>query len=269
MEQSLWSRIHLHFQMGANTPPMKLNDDLLILELTADFGTGPSILNAAVILDSQAGHTLVDTGMPGMEGAIETALAEVGASLRDIRQIIITHHDLDHIGSLEAVVKASGAQVWASARETPFIQGEEWPQKMPPQETVAKMLADPETPPQMRARLSLPRVAVKVDRALQDGEVLPLAGGVRVLLTPGHTPGHLSLYLERTKTLITGDALVSGGGQLHPPRAQVTPDMAAAGQSVGSMAALDVQTVLTYHGGVVGEDANGQLDRVAAGMAES
>ena len=245
---------------------MKLSDDLLILELTTDFGTGPSILHAALILDSQAGHTLVDTGVPRMEGAIEEALAEVGATLKDIRQVIVTHHDLDHIGSLEAVVRASGAQVWASARETPFIQGEEWPQKMPPQDRVAALLADPQTPPHVRARLSLPRVAVKVDRALQDGEELPLAGGVRAIMTPGHTPGHLSLYLERTGVLITGDALTSDAGQLRSASERVTPDMHTAGQSVAKLAGLDVQTIVTYHGGVVCEDAKGQLARVAAEM---
>lgn len=245
---------------------MRLNDDLLVLELGTDFGTGPTLLHPVLILDAQAGHTLVDTGVPGMEGAIEAALAEVGATLKDVRQVIVTHHDLDHIGSLEAIVKTSGAQVWASERETPFIQGEEWPQKMPPQERVAALLADPQTPPHVRARLSLPRVAVKVDRTLHEGERLPLAGGVRVILTPGHTPGHLSLYLERTGTLITGDALVSEGGQLQPPRAQVTPEMDAAGQSVNKMAELDVQTAVTYHGGVVQDDANGQLRRVSEGM---
>lgn len=246
---------------------MQLNDDLLVLELTADFGTGPNILHPVLILDTQAGHTLVDTGIPGMEGAIQTALAEVGASLKDIRQVIVTHHDLDHIGSLEAVVGASGAQVWASEREIPFIQGEEWPQKMPPQEQVAALLADPQTPPHVRARLSQPRVAVKVDRNLQGGELLPLAGGVRVIATPGHTEGHISLYLERTKTLIAGDALTSDAGQLHGPREQMTPDMAAAGQSVNTLAGLDVQTIVTYHGGVVREDAGGQLGRVAAELA--
>ncbi|WP_029474876.1 MBL fold metallo-hydrolase [Deinococcus frigens] len=138
---------------------MKLSDDLLVLELTTDFGTGPTVLHPVLILDSQAGHTLVDTGMPDMEGAIEAALAEVGVTLKDIRQVIITHHDLDHIGSLEAVVKASGTQVWASARETSFIQGEEWPGKMPPQEQVAALLADPQTPPRMRAMLEKPRPA--------------------------------------------------------------------------------------------------------------
>ncbi|WP_162176566.1 MBL fold metallo-hydrolase [Deinococcus frigens] len=93
-----------------------------------------------------------------------------------------------------------------------------------------------------------------------------------MILTPGHTPGHLSLYLERMRTLITGDVLVSDAvlvadaGQLHGPRAQMTPDMAAAGQSVNRMAELDVQAIVTYHGGVVREDANGQLKQVAAGM---
>lgn len=245
---------------------MKLNDDLLVLELRADLGV-PSVIHPVVILDPERGHTLVDTGMPGMEGAIDAALAEVGASLRDIRQIIVTHHDVDHIGSLKAVVGVSGAQVWALEREVPLLQGDEWPQKRPPQQRIDAMLADPNTPPHIQAFLQLPPITLRVDRALRDGEVLPLAGGVRALATPGHTHGHLSVYLERTGTLITGDALTSDAGQLRPPSERATPDLWAAGQSVGRLAGLDVQTIVTYHGGVVREDASGQLRRVAAEMA--
>lgn len=65
---------------------MRLNDDLLVLELGTDFGTGPTLLHPVLILDAQAGPTLVDTGVPGMEGAIEAALAEVGATLKDVRR---------------------------------------------------------------------------------------------------------------------------------------------------------------------------------------
>ncbi|MDV6374219.1 MBL fold metallo-hydrolase [Deinococcus arenicola] len=249
---------------------MKLSDDLLVLELTTDFGTGPTLLHPVLILDAEAGHTLVDTGIPGMEGAIEAALAEVGASLKDIKQIIITHHDLDHIGSLEAVVKASGAQVWALEREIPLIDGREWPQKRLRPEQVEAMLADEDVPQgrkDMLQRISkMPPIQVSVDRALHDGELLPLAGGVRVVATPGHTFGHASLYLEHSKTLITGDAMTSDTGTLHGPGVQATPDMAAAGQSVGRMAGLDAQTIVTYHGGVVDGDASGQLKRVAAEM---
>ncbi|AWN22867.1 MBL fold metallo-hydrolase [Deinococcus irradiatisoli] len=243
---------------------MRLNDDVAALEIGATLMGGQTLIHPAVILDEVAGHTLVDAGMPGMEGAIEAALAELGIGLGDIRQVIVTHHDLDHIGGLPAVVAASGAQVWALEREVPFIEGQERPQKMPPPERVAEMLADPATSPAMRAMLSAPPTTAKVDRALQDGEVLPLAGGVRVVATPGHTKGHLSLFAERSRTLITGDALTSKDGQLHGPMERATPDMPTAWQSANKLAQLGAQTVLTYHGGVVSENADEQLRQVAA-----
>lgn len=242
---------------------MKLNDDVLILALTTDFGSGPAVLHPSVILDSEAGLTLVDAGIPGMEDAINAALGEIGASLKDIKRVLITHHDLDHIGSLPAVVAASGAEVWAPEREISFIEGNERPQKMPPQEQIAALLADPNTPAQMRIRLSTLSVKVKVDRALKDGEVLPIAGGVRVVFTPGHTVGHTSFYLERSKTLITGDAASSDKGQLRsPPAPPMTADMKTAGESVSKLAGLDVQSIVAYHGGAVTQDAGEQLKRL-------
>lgn len=242
---------------------MRLNDDVLILELQTVLMGGPTTLNVTVLLDEEGGHTLVDTGIPGMEDAIGAALAEHDLSFADIRQVIITHHDGDHIGSLRAVVAASAAQVWALSTEIPYIDGRERPQKLPPQEQVDAMLQDPTLAAPLRAMLSMPRVSVPVDRALSDGERLPLAGGVRVVATPGHTYGHLSLYLERSKTLISGDALTSRGGELHGPPPFATPDKNAAAQSVQRLSNLDVQTIVTYHGGLVSEDAGGQLRRVA------
>ncbi len=250
---------------------MKLSDDLLMLELDVDFGSGPSVLRPVLILDSEAGHTLVDAGIPGMQDAIRAQLAEQGLTLSDIKRVIITHHDLDHIGSVPAVVAESGAEIWAPQREIPFIEGDEWPQKRPTPEQAEQMLADPNVPQPRKAMIqrmtSMKPVTFKVDRALQDGEVLPLAGGVRVVGTPGHTLGHASLYLERSKTLITGDAMSSNAGQLSGPGPQVTSDMKTAGESVNRLTGLDVQTIVTYHGGVVSEDAGGQLKRVASELA--
>jgi glyoxylase-like metal-dependent hydrolase (beta-lactamase superfamily II) len=106
-----------------------------------------------------------------------------------------------------------------------------------------------------------------VDDPLQDGTRLDLAGGVRIVSTPGHTPGHMCLYLERSKTLIAGDALTASDGQLMGPNQGATPDMPTASQSVRKLAGLDVRTIICYHGGVVAEDANGQLRRVAQELA--
>ena len=48
---------------------------------------------------------------------------------------------------------------------------------------------------------------VGVDRIVEDGEELPFCGGITVIHTPGHTPGHICLYIGQNKTLIAGDAL--------------------------------------------------------------
>jgi glyoxylase-like metal-dependent hydrolase (beta-lactamase superfamily II) len=127
---------------------------------------------------------------------------------------------------------------------------------MPPPERLEQM-------PEFKAMLDALK-RCPVDTALKDGEKLDLAGGVTVIATPGHTKGHLSLYLDRTKTLITGDAVVSEGGKLDGPMQQATPDMASAMESVKKLAGLDVETILCYHGGLVTEDANGQLGAVAS-----
>ena len=240
---------------------MKINDDLYALPLTVDLMGGPTVLHLALILDRERGPTLVDTGVPGQLDAIGAALSEVGLGVADLKRVILTHQDLDHIGSLPDVVRASGAEVLAHAEDAPYIDGRLRPIKLPSPEQREAMLAG--LPPEARAAFARPLAPVEVDRLLEDGERLDLAGGVRVIFTPGHTPGHISLYLERSKALIAGDALTSQGGQLGGPPERATPDMARARASVAKLAKLDVDTILTYHGGVV-EDAGEQLRALAA-----
>ena len=102
-----------------------------------------------------------------------------------------------------------------------------------------------------------------VDEPLQDGTRLEVAGGVRVVFTPGHTPGHTCLYLERSGTLIAGDALTASEGRLLGPSPSATQDVPTAAASVRKLAELDVRAVVCYHGGVVKDDAGGQLRSLA------
>jgi glyoxylase-like metal-dependent hydrolase (beta-lactamase superfamily II) len=103
---------------------------------------------------------------------------------------------------------------------------------------------------------------VRIDEYVENGTRLDLAGGTKVISTPGHTPGHISLYLERSKVLIAGDALTSERGSLNGPNPSMTLEMRTALQSIRRLADLEVDTIVCYHGGVVSEDANGQLRRV-------
>ncbi len=237
---------------------MKLNDDVAVLELRIASPGQIFVLNLSLLLDATHGPTLVDTGMPGQADAIAAALAELGLGVADLRRIILTHQDIDHIGSLQDLARASGAAVLAHRVEAPFINGERTPRFATPEMLAAR----PELRPAVERFTPTP-----VDELLQHDDRRNLAGGVRVVFTPGHTIGHISLYMERTKTLISGDALTASGGQLHGPNPAATPDMLSATTSVQALAALDVATIVCYHGGVVSDDAGGQLRRVAAEMA--
>jgi glyoxylase-like metal-dependent hydrolase (beta-lactamase superfamily II) len=212
-----------------------------------------SFLNLTLIVDEQNGNMLVDAGLPDQAEAIGVALLEGGIGVRDLKRIIFTHQDLDHVGSGAALVRQSGARVLAHPADAPHIDG-----SLRLLKPSAEML---EQRPQMREVLERLE-PVGVDEHLEDGARLEIAGGIRVIFTPGHTPGHLSLYLERSKVLIAGDALRAERGSLTGPNPSMTLEMGTALQSLRRLAGLEIDTIVCYHGGVVSEDANGQLRRV-------
>src|SRR5215211_9120980 len=232
---------------------MRIADGVYVLPIPRGSQGADGFLNLTLILDEQNGATLVDTGLPGQAEAVGAALAEAGIGVREIRRIILTHQDLDHIGSGAALVRRSGARVLAHSADAPHIDGSLRPLKPSPE-----ML---ERRPQMREVLERLE-PIGVDEYLEDGERLDIAGGIRVIFTPGHTPGHLSLYLERSKVLIAGDALRAERGSLNGPNPSMTLEMGTALQSIRTLADLEIDTIVCYHGGVVSEDANGQLRRV-------
>jgi len=238
---------------------VRLNDDVYVLPLSIVRDGQTSTFNVSLLLDPAAGPTLVDTGLPGQMDEIVTALAEAGLRVEDLRRIVITHQDIDHVGCLAELVEASGARVLAHEVETPFIDGTQ-----PPRFATPEML---EARPFLRPIVERMRPA-PVDEPLQDGARVDVAGGVRIVFTPGHTVGHMCLFLGRSGTLIAGDALTADAGRLQGPNPSATQDMPTASRSVRKLADLDVRAIVCYHGGVVQDDAAAQLRRVADELAE-
>jgi glyoxylase-like metal-dependent hydrolase (beta-lactamase superfamily II) len=232
---------------------VRLTSNVYVLPIPRSPQDAESYLNLTLILDEDNGNTLVDAGLPDQTEVIGAALLEAGIGVRDLRRIILTHQDLDHVGSGAALVRQSGARVLAHSADAPYIEGRLRPLKPTPE-----ML---EQRPQMRKVLERLE-PVGVDQQLENGTRLDLAGGTRVIPTPGHTPGHISLYLEGSKILIAGDALTAEKGHLKGPNPSATLDMRTARRSAQRLADLDVDTIICYHGGVVSEDANRQLRRV-------
>ena len=232
---------------------MRVANGVYVLPIPRSPQEPESFLNLTLIVDEENGNTLVDAGLPDQVEAISAALVEAGIGVRDLRRIIFTHQDLDHVGSGAALVRQSGATVLAHPADAPHIDGSLRPLKPSPE-----ML---EQRPQMREALERLE-PVGVDERVEDSALLDLAGGTKVIFTPGHTPGHISLYLERSKVLIAGDTLTAERGYLNGPNQPMTPEMRRAIQSIRRLADLEIDTIVCYHGGVVSEDANGQLRRV-------
>jgi glyoxylase-like metal-dependent hydrolase (beta-lactamase superfamily II) len=91
---------------------------------------------------------------------------------------------------------------------------------------------------------------VTVDRTLEDGEELPFCGGITIIHVPGHTPGHICLYIRQSKTLVAGDALSAEGGKLGPLPNFASLDWRLALRSLDKLVGYDIDTVICYHGGV-------------------
>ncbi len=196
---------------------------------------GPSIVLGETVV-------LVDTGVPDSAEAIVGALDELGRSAGDVTDIVITHADGDHVGSLSALVARTGATVWAGDYEADVIEG-----KAPHRGRETKRTA-------------------AVDRRFAPGETLPLLDGIDTVDTHGHTAGHVSLFLPQERILIAGDALNHVEG-LGGSREQYTANPADARTAVSTLAALRPDSIVFGHGPSIVGGAAEQLEELDRRLA--
>lgn len=243
---------------------MRIADGVEIVELHKTFMGQIQVIYPTLIWDGEAA-VLVDAGFPGQFPLFREAMRKTGIPFEKLNKIILTHQDIDHIGSLPELIQESShpIQVLASEAEKPYIQGEKMLIKF---EAIAKMDSLPEATRKelepFRPIIENPPKA-RVNRTVADGEELPDAGGLIVIGTPGHTPGHISLYHKPSKTLIAGDALFIVDGELVGPDPQLTLDMDLVKKSVQKLTHYDIETVICYHGGIYKRDANRRIAELA------
>ncbi|MGZ4902816.1 MAG: MBL fold metallo-hydrolase [Halobacteriota archaeon] len=239
---------------------MKITDGVEMLELQARGFAGPTILHPTLVWDDTMA-ILIDTGFPDQLPQITEAMDRIGIRLNRLDKIIITHQDIDHIGSLPDIIQASEHKidVLSSEEERPYIEGHTPLIKMDRARLSERLASLPMEQRQQAEALFVNPPKADVDKTVADGEVLPYAGGITVIFTPGHTPGHICLYLDDSKTLVAGDALVVTDGTLQGPNPQATFDLATAMKSVKKLTHYDIKTVICYHGGIYGDDVNKRL----------
>jgi glyoxylase-like metal-dependent hydrolase (beta-lactamase superfamily II) len=243
---------------------MRIADGIEMLTLSAVVLGRESVIHPTLLWDDEVA-LLVDTGYPGQSDLLLAAIESAGVPFGRLSKIILTHQDIDHIGSLPVILRQAPhkIEVLAGEAEKPYIQGDRPLVKLSPQAIEGAVAALPPGMPEVM-RAAFRRVLenppkAQVDTTLVDGEQLPYCGGVTVVATPGHTPGHISLYHRPSKTLVAGDALGMADGHLVGPAKALTLDMDQAIQSLRVLGGYEVDQVICYHGGLYRGDVAGRL----------
>jgi glyoxylase-like metal-dependent hydrolase (beta-lactamase superfamily II) len=198
-------------------------------------------------------YVLVDAGMPHSADVIITAAEErFGINSRP-KAIILTHGHFDHVGAIIDLVQHWQIPVYAHELELPYLQGE-----------LSYSEPDPTVEGGMVAKLStfFPNEPIQlgshVEKLPADGSV-PAMPDFRWIHTPGHSPGHISLFRENDRTLIAGDAFITvkqdslykvltQKQEINGPPRYFTTDWTAAKESVKKLEALKPAFALTGHG---------------------
>ena len=218
------------------------------------FRLGTPIVNWYAVA-GEGGVTVVDAGLPGYAESLEEDLGRLGFGLPDVKAVVLTHSDADHIG-MAWRMQGAGARVLIGAGDaatlaTPAAKsGDAAPVKLVPQlwrPNLWRFMGH-----MARAGGARPR-GVEGAETFTDGDLLDVPGRPRAIATPGHTAGHSALSFEQHGALFVGDALCtwnplagSRWPQLMPRRFNV--DNQAARASLDAIAAADAQVVLCGHG---------------------
>ncbi len=197
--------------------------------------TRSGFVNAYLVREDD-GFTLVDTTLRGGAGEM-IATARVAGG--DIKRIVLTHGHGDHVGSLDALKDALGADVYMPDLDARIHAGEPYAGKL---------------------RGSWPKIATRPDVRIAGGDRI---GSLEAVASPGHTPGHVSFLDTRDRALIAGDAFATIGGVSAPEKPHgrfplvwwATCDRAQAGESARALARLEPSLLACGHGKVVTDPA--------------
>jgi glyoxylase-like metal-dependent hydrolase (beta-lactamase superfamily II) len=192
---------------------------------------------------------LIDAALPGQTDTLREAVKEAGYSLEDITHVILTHQDLDHIGSAKTLA-GLGAKILAHELETPYIQGDKTSIRLSEMESRLDRLNEGERAFYERMKKGSPYFYARVDKPLKDGDMLDICGGIKVLHTPGHMPGHIALLLKESNIIVAGDAANIDDGKLSGADPQFTVDMKEAEVSLKKIMACRPAAIVCYHGGL-------------------
>lgn len=169
---------------------------------------------------------LIDTGFPGRSKQIIEEITLLGIKPRDIAHILLTHHDVDHIGNAKALQLVTGARLWSSKDDLPYIQGER------NREGIKRIV-------QAIIKVDNPRV----DSTFTEGQKI---ASVEIIPTPGHTPGHVAFLYE--DVLFVGDLVKTNKGKIKRFPSLTTWNKAIMDISLQQIKSYNFEWICPAHG---------------------
>lgn len=216
------------YQINKEVNYLKVTDNVYALESTKGN-------YAYVILGEEI--ILIDTGRPGQGKGILKEFKSMNIKPEEIKHILITHHDVDHIGNLALLEKETGANIWASKEDIPYIFGYK---ARPWLKNFFSII--------MRAKKPEKINPYPEDQKIRDIEIIP---------TPGHTPGHVCLLYK--DILFAGDLVRTSNGHIGPMMSFMNWNTDLSQKSARKVAGLPFKLICPAHGEPVKRDKKMEL----------
>ena len=203
---------------------------------------------AAYLVDTDDGVTLIDAGMPGHWHDLQAELTAMGRTVGDIRGVVLTHGDGDHVGFAERLRRDHGVTVYVHEADAARARGEV---KTSPSWGKIKLGATARFFAYAIRKGGLRTHHLTEVVAVRDGQVLDLPGAPRIIGLPGHSPGSIAIHVPVADAIFVGDGLTTRHvltGQRGPRPAPFTDDPEQALASLRRLEGVEASWVLPGHG---------------------
>jgi len=238
-------------------------NEVVALEIKFDFAGSTNTIYPVILKDEKE-MLLIDCGYPNFLPLIKHEAEKNGFDMNKLTKIIITHHDFDHMGSLaEFKRKYPHIKVLSSLNEERYVSGKEKSLRLQQAEAIYDRLPEEQKVEAREFQALLESIEnVPVDICLNHKDFFPWCGGIEIIETPGHMPGHISIYLRDSKTLVAGDALVVENDELVIANPQYTLNLEEAKKTVKNLLNYGIEKIICYHGGVFIKNIKEALEKI-------
>lgn len=203
----------------------------------------PSYLTCSYVIEVGDGLVFVDASMDSEGADVKHALEKLGRGGESVKAVLLTHWHNDHSSGAFYLNREFGTEIFAHSLEADKLTSA-------PSRSLGPVLSRwiPESGPLVLLKGLLndgPSIRLEKVTRVADGQVI--LGRFEVVLTAGHTAGHLSFFDRETKTLFAGDALAVIDDEIRRMARPVTEDLPSALASMKRLCEFDAAVLCPGH----------------------